>query len=254
MSVITLQTLLRDGVATFRETQPKDAHMLTVSGSGSRIVTVYDQPIKLNPKRQYEMALLNLETYHSIPNVEETNNCLKYRKDGKSAWSMVKVPVGSYEIRAINAEIIRQVGNKSIEFKANLNTLQCILTITGTYEVDFTTENSIHTLLGFNDHVYTKGRHASENLVDILRVNSILVHTDIISGSYHQGKIVPIIYSFFPDASPGEKIIEKAQNIVYAHVTMDTISLMTTWLTDQDNKVIDLRGEELTIRYHIREC
>ena len=34
---------------------------------------------------------------------------------------------------------------------------------------------------------------------------------------------------------------------------MDTISEMQTWLTDQNNIDLDLRGENLTIRFHLRE-
>lgn len=235
-------------------TRPKDNITLTISGPGSTVVTTYEQPIKLNPKRRYELALLNLETYYSFPNIDETNNKLLYRKDRASLWKVIKIPTGCYEIKAINKEIIRQVKSKDIQVLDNENTLKCLLCITGTFAVDFRGDNSLRTVLGFNAKVYTKGRHSSENIVNILHVNSILVHTDIIAGTYHQGKIDPIIYSFFPDVSPGEKIIQIQKNLAYIHVTTNTIYRMTTWLTDQDNKKLDLRGEELTIRFHLREC
>ena len=80
------------------------------------------------------------------------------------------------------------------------------------------------------------------------------MHTDIITSTYQDGKMEPIIYSFFPNVSPGEKIIAIQQNLIYAPVTTDTIYRMTTWLTDQDNNKLDLRGEVLTVRYHLREC
>lgn len=235
-------------------TRPKSSVILTITGSGSSIITTYDQPIKLNPKRQYELALLNLETYYSFPNIDKTNNRLNYRKDKNSSWETVEIPVGCYEINAINASIVQQVGSKDIRVEADVNTQQCVLCIKGTFEVDFNIPNSLRVSLGFDAKQYKKGKHRSENLVNILRVNSVLVHTDIITGSYLQGKIEPIIYSFFPDVLPGEKIMQIQENLVYAHVTTDTIYRMTTWLTDQDNKKIDLRGETLTIRFHMREC
>lgn len=235
-------------------TRPKSSVILTITGAGSSIITTYDQPIKLNPKRQYELALLNLETYYSFPNIDKTNNRLNYRKDKNSSWETVEIPVGCYEINAINASIVQQVGSKDIRVEADVNTQQCVLCIKGTFEVDFNIPNSLRVSLGFDAKQYKKGKHRSENLVNILRVNSVLVHTDIITGSYLQGKIEPIIYSFFPDVLPGEKIMQIQENLVYAHVTTDTIYRMTTWLTDQDNKKIDLRGETLTIRFHMREC
>ena len=60
----------------------------------------------------------------------------------------------------------------------NNNTLKCILCIKDDYEVDFNVPNSIRTVLGFNPKIYKKGRYESENNVNILRTNSILVHTD----------------------------------------------------------------------------
>lgn len=235
-------------------TRPKSSVILTITGSGSSIVTTYDQPIKLNPKRQYELALLNLETYYSFPNIDKTNNRLNYRKDENSNWKTVEIPVGCYEIKAINATIVQQVKSRDIQVTADVNTQQCVLHIKGTFEVDFNILNSLRVSLGFDAKQYKKGKHKSENLVNILRVNSVLVHTDIITGSYLQGKIEPVIYSFFPDVLPGEKIMQIQENLVYAHVTTDTIYRMTTWLTDQDNNKIDLRGETLTIRFHMREC
>ena len=83
-------------------------------------------------------------------------------------------------------------------------------------------------MLGFNISIYGVGRHASEQLVNILSVNSILVHCNIIHSSYMRGVQAPV-YNFFPNSVPGQKILEAP------------------------SKVMDLRGEELLIRFHLRE-
>ena len=70
------------------------------------------------------------------------------------------------------------------------------------YNVDFRQDNSINSLLGFHSKRYTSGFHESENMVDILTINIILVNIDIISGSYVNGTTQPTIYSFIPDVSP----------------------------------------------------
>ena len=74
-------------------------------------------------------------------------------------------------------------------------------------EVDFRKDKSINNLLGFDSKLYTSGFLESENMVNILTINSILVNIDMISGSYVNGSTQPTIYSFFPDVSPGYKII-----------------------------------------------
>ena len=79
-------------------------------------------------------------------------------------------------------------------------------------EVDFKQYNSINSLLGFDSKLYTSGFNESENMVNILTINGILVNIDLISGSYVNGSTQTTIYSFFPDVSPGYKIIENPQD------------------------------------------
>ena len=90
-------------------------------------------------------------------------------------------------------------------------------------EVDFGLNNSINSLLGFYSKHYSTGYHESENMVNILTINSILVNIDIISGIYVNSFTQPTIYSFFPDVSPGYKIIENPHNLLYLPITSDTI-------------------------------
>ena len=62
------------------------------------------------------------------------------------------------------------------------------------YEVDFRQYNSINSLLGFYIKLYTSGFHESENVINILTINRILVNIYIISGSYVNVFTQPIIY------------------------------------------------------------
>ena len=96
--------------------------------------------------------------------------------------------------------------------------------------------------------------YESENIVNILSINSILVNIDIITGSFINGVSKPVIYSFFPNVSPGFKIVETPYNLVYLPVATETIDHITTTITDQNHKPLNLRGETITIRFHSREC
>ena len=100
-------------------------------------------------------------------------------------WTVIRVPTGCYELKAINAEIIRIRGNSDITILPNVNTLECILTVVGAKcKVSFDVPNSVASVLGFKqDIVYGVRRHASEHLVNIMSVNSILVHCNIIHSS-----------------------------------------------------------------------
>ena len=82
-------TTTRDSIYWLQQiaenTRVKKSIILVVSGSDSTLVTTYEQPIKLDPTHHYELALLNLETYYSFPNIDSTNNRFRYRKDNKTA-------------------------------------------------------------------------------------------------------------------------------------------------------------------------
>ena len=120
--------------------------------------------------------------------------------------------------------------------------------------VDFNIDNSLRTVLGIEAKQYkSAGTYESENIVNILSINSILVHCNIIEGSRVNGELAPVIYDYFPDVSQGEKIISQPLHLIYMPLTMDVISSMTSWLTDQIGNEFDLRGEELTLTFHIRK-
>ena len=85
-----------------------------------------------------------------------------------------------------------------------------------------------------------------------MSINSIFVHTDVIGSAYVNGSQTPVIYSFFPDIPPGGKIIVQPRVLIYLPISLSVISRLTSWLTDQNNEELNLRGEELTIKYHLR--
>jgi len=141
--------------------------------------------------------------------------------------------------------------DESIKITANTNTLKSVLEIQGDFRVDFRAQNSISSVLGFRNQVYEEGIHESDSVVNISSINSILVNVDVIGGSYVNGKSQNTIYRFFPNASPGYKIVENPRNLVYLPVILDKIKKMETVVTDQNGKQLKLRGENMTIRQHL---
>src|SRR6218665_1961931 len=98
-----------------------------------------------------------------------------------------------------------------ISIQPNNNTLKSVLDIDANYKVDFTTANSIRSVLGFNSQIYSAGYNESVNIVN---VNSLRVTSDVIGSSYSNGTTENVIYSFFPNVGPGYKIIEVPVNLV----------------------------------------
>ena len=93
----------------------------------------------------------------------------------------------------------------------------------------------------------------SANMVNILTINSILVNIDISSYSYTNGSAQTTIYSFFTNVSPGDNIIENPHNLLYLPIISDTNHSITIWLRGQNGDEHNLRGENLSMRFHLRE-
>jgi len=68
-----------------------------------------------------------------------------------------------------------------ISVLANNSTLKTVLTLSNGYQGDFGLPNLMRHVLGFNSAVYTAAYHESENVVNIMNINSILVNIDIIT-------------------------------------------------------------------------
>ena len=239
-------------------TEAKDSFYVIVTTRETNTVTSFSPPIifrqRSNGEVNYEMALVGLNTYYSFPNVSPDNNCIKLGEI-KAHPKTICLGTGCYEVEEINSEITRQMGwgkDAPITFKPNNSTLKCIMTIKKGYKVCFNVDNSLASVLGFEKKEYLHGRWESEKPVDILKVNSILIYCDIITGSRVDGVEKPIIYHFSPNVAPGIKIVIEPQNPIYLPITVDTISQMTIWLRDQEERPIDLRGEKIVLNFHVR--
>jgi len=262
METALLQNIATNTEKTARNTEPKSSFYILLSENSTHIKTKFRQHIQLDTSKKYAMALVNLETYYSFPNIDATNNNFRYSSDNGATWFNIDVPEGLYEIVDINEYIQRIMKENShynsaadqyhITLEPNNNTGKSVLNIATNYTVDFTTANSIRTLLGFNAQVYAAGYNESEKLVDIMAVSSLRITSDIIDSSYSNGLTENFIYSFFPTVGPGNKIIETPVNLIYLPINTHTISSMETKLVDQNGKLINLREDELSIRFHIR--
>jgi len=238
-----------------------------MSGRSSDFTTYYTPSIRLDPTKRYEAALLSLDMYNSIPNITDENNEFRYTSDKGKNWKTIKLDIGSYELSAINDEMQLQMrknddynvadGSYYINISANLSKLKSVINISNDdYAIDFVpNQKSIGSVLGFPGGVLSGiGQYDSPYIVDIIKINSLLVNIDIIMGSFVNGVTSPTIYSFFPNVPSGYKLIQTPMpTLIYYPVSRTEIDSMRCWITDQNGKPVDLRGETITIRLAIKE-
>ena len=123
------------------------------------------------------------------------------------------------------------------------------------YVVDFSVQNSIAATLGFDKGgTFGPGYHFSPNIINIEKVNSILVHCDLVLGTYVNNYSSNVLYNFTMRVSPGYKVIERPspELIFLPIVQRPEIQSLRLWLTDELNHPINLMGEKITVDILIR--
>ena len=95
-----------------KNTEHKTSFQIVVSGNESSFSTMFNPSLELAKDKVYEIALVNLETYYSYPNINETNNWFVYSPDDGNTWVTIKIPVGSYEIGDINNALKQEMGKR----------------------------------------------------------------------------------------------------------------------------------------------
>ena len=63
-------------------TSHKDSIQVIVNDDTTQFTKKLNPPIQLKKNRPYDIALVNLETYYSIPNITNNNNSFRYSANG----------------------------------------------------------------------------------------------------------------------------------------------------------------------------
>lgn len=224
----------------------------TLSGNSSVLSANYFPPIEL--KEDYVCGLIDFHTYYSIPNIDEDNNLFHIGKH------VIELPVGSYEFDDI-ANFLKSEyralklqdndSNVNLDINANNNTMKTEVFANET--IYFNKPRSIGPLLGFSSQELSpKIIHSSDQSLMITQNNVVRIECSIVGGSYLNNAMAHTLHEFSINVEPGYKIDEIPKNVIYLPVTVKEISTITVRVVNQNGKILNFRGETITLRLHLK--
>lgn len=230
------------------------AFQISVSGTSSVLHLEYYDGIKLNGP--YEMCLKSFVTYNNIPNITDENNLFILVDTITPAQHVITIPTGTYELK----DLIKRLEDEpaflesGTTMKLNKNTFQ--VEIKSDFHIDFNTEGTMGRTLGFSENIFAPLlTHSSDLPVQIFTVNTIKVKCNLIKCNVDNLKQNDNTLHEFPlNGEGGEKIIERPITLCYYPVNTDNIYQIKLTVVDQDNNVIDFRGEKISIVLGFRPC
>ncbi|KAE9523025.1 hypothetical protein AGLY_016656, partial [Aphis glycines] len=220
-----------------------------------------------------EIALLNLQTYNTFPNINETNNHFEIHlvnpdrllNNNKFPTCFITLKKEYYDIKDIKNQILAQINNfnndleyleiEKITFDIGIDQVDFRTTIFSNGTICFNVENSIAPLLGFekkNYEQYIDG-HRSQKVSNLNIVNSIKVMCNIAQGSFNNHMSSHSIYEFSPSENIGSKLIQTPSNLIYYKLNKTNIESLTIQLVDQDHNPINnlvhyIRQHQLVVK------
>lgn len=182
--------------------------------------------------------------------------------------SYIEMSVGSYELSDIEKYLTYAINKiyasaeptttngpriAYVYIATNKNTLKC--EIESNLHIFFNKGKTFRDMLGFksNRSLAPGSSHESDLVVNVSSLNTIKIDCNITSGAYSNDKLGHTIHEFYPSVDIGYKIVEVPQNVIYLPVTVNTINNLTIRCVDQNNKLVNFRGETITLRVHIKK-
>ena len=210
----------------------------------------------------YVMGVISFNTYNSIFNITEKNNLLYFYDNNIKTNYVISLPYGAYELSQINQEVFKQISNthnisdislSPIKISANESTLHSIIEIDLKFSIDFTKENTLRNILGFDSKKLYSGSNYSDKKVNIIDIDRIHLCSDSIIGSIRNGHPSNILFTIILNEAPGQKIVREPNLVLYKHIDKEKLDYIEFWFEDDYGNRVDNHGENINFTLHIKK-
>lgn len=236
------------------------------SGHTSTLYADFFPEIILDAYSKYSCGLLDFTSYNSIPNISDKkqNNTFQFKKKKSKSSNdgvvdgTITFPTGAYEIEDILKYLKQQLASHKVNLEFAISVATSRVQIIFDVDVEWIS-GLVLNIIGFKQqqqtHIFkAKTSYWSNDIVKITDIDIIRIECDIVSGSYINGKECHTIHQFSHcKTAPGFKFIEIPQHIIYLPMEKKQLRNIQIRVVDQNNNLIDFRGEQISCRIHIKK-
>ncbi|GLH15566.1 Uncharacterized protein GBIM_19991 [Gryllus bimaculatus] len=235
--------------------------MRTYTLSGKRAeVSVRFSPIIDLANTPHEIALVSLQTAHTVTNIKEGCNAFHYAvpvDDGKGIKYhnyVLKLPTGTYTIDDVHVHIYsalreqfkEQFASKKKYFvlDSEENTQKC--RISTSFRLGFDIVDSVGPLLGFTRNVNptSSGEYVfSDKNVTLVKDINVIVTCNVVESGYINNRRAHILHQFDIDRRPSSIFEVRPPEKVFHPVTRNWIDDITIRLENPEGQLIPLRSD-----------
>jgi hypothetical protein len=236
-----------------------------VSQNGSMVTLNINPPIILDERKKKEMALVDASIWWNFYNIgpEFNNNTFRWTNGGNATTYTYTLPGGLYGISELEetiSESVRNDGYSENTFRFQVDRSNAFLSIQVNLDdvtIHWSDATSIGQMIGFinDDTITTAGTFVeSDRAVTLNTLTEILIHANIITGVvYNNNGSADILHSIVPDVFPQSLIAFEPEHLLWCPLITNHIDKLVFYLTDQNNTLLNTRGEIFTATLLIRE-
>ena len=232
------------------------AFQISLASNTSKIVREYQEGILLEDP--YEVGLKHFVSWNNVYNITKKNNCFVLIEDRgglEQGFHEIFIPEGLYEVDDLFAELNKNPKMTASSTKLSLDKNKLKIKISTKWSIDFTGNKSMGNVLGFSKRITPKGRTVySDFPINIFNINTVKINCNLVHTNIQDYKRnVNTLYDFpFDSSKIGGPLIKEPNPICYFPVTVDRIYELVITITDQDNNLIDFRGESINLTLDFR--
>lgn len=230
--------------------------IVSLSGKSPSISTNLHPEIELDERFEYSCCLLdfsihNISLHHKFSG-EETFNYI--RKDGDQR--KVNMKPGVHFLPDVMKQMEGHMVVDDCKVHIRFDKYKMRFQIQTHHPISFYRNTSFGRLIGFEPQLLEHGSITdSDHRIGQIDAETIRVNCDLVGGSFHDGNSTHIIHEFHPKPVSNYIMFEQPQHLTYLPVIRRRIDSVNVTVTDQEGKLLDLKGGEIRCRLIItRNC